>query len=385
MKYLSASTGSDWVDIELKLVNQEGTKGDPKRIAIDSFRRHLLDILNSENLLVLSGLGTSLAAKDAKGVNIAPSMQDLWDKVKNATGKDFDQVKIKVKYTPGATGDSIESLLSRCQISERMSTDSQVHMFIEQAEIVIRDACSFVDKDTKIAPHEAFLRKVARRPVDKPRMKLFTTNYDLCFEEAARRNRFAIIDGFSGAIPQEFDGVFFEYDIVRRLPEESKFEFVPNVFQLNKLHGSVNWGSENNRILKMDKPKKPVLIYPRDTKYELSYDQPYLESMARFQSALRGANLGFLITGFGFNDSHIAQPILSAIGNNISLKAMIVNKNIQAVTNPIVQKLVDLVKEGDWRISLAETTFEEFVEVIPDLAKDTEEEAFQRRLKKAGL
>jgi hypothetical protein len=40
-------------------------------------------------------------------------------------------------------------------------------------------------------------------------MKLFTTNYDLCFEEAAARSRFVTVDGFSHAMPQEFDGAYF--------------------------------------------------------------------------------------------------------------------------------------------------------------------------------
>jgi len=41
-----------------------------------------------------------------------------------------------------------------------------------------------------------------RRRVGNPtptRTRLFTTNYDLCFEEAARRHRFTIIDGFQTA------------------------------------------------------------------------------------------------------------------------------------------------------------------------------------------
>jgi hypothetical protein len=60
------------------------------------------------------------------------------------------------------------------------------------------------------------IQKVGRRGIRKPRTRFFTTNYDLCFEEAARCHRFTIIDGFSHALDQVYDRAHFDHDIVRR-------------------------------------------------------------------------------------------------------------------------------------------------------------------------
>jgi hypothetical protein len=57
-----------------------------------------------------------------------------------------------------------------------------------------------------LAAHESVLRKLARRGSRKPRAKVFTSNYDLCFEYAARRQRFVIVDGFSHAARPVYSG-----------------------------------------------------------------------------------------------------------------------------------------------------------------------------------
>ena len=126
---------------------------------------------------------------------------------------------------------------------------------------------------------------------------------------------------------------------------------------------------------------KPLIIYPRESKFESSYDQPFLEMMAAFQAALRQPNTGLLVIGFGFSDHHIAQPIASAIRSNVSLKAMMVSPSLESLSRPSIKEISDLISAGDTRLSLLATAFEKLVGVTPDLVAATEEEAHQGRVR----
>lgn len=219
-------------------------------------------------------------------------------------------------------------------------------------------------------------------------MKLFTTNYDLCFESAASNARFVVVDGFSHTQPQEFDGSHFDYDFVRRAPDRETPDYIPNVFHLYKMHGSVDWVllDKQGQIRRELNPAKPHLIYPRHTKYQSSYDQPFLEMMSRLQIALRQPNTGLLIIGFGFNDFHITQPLMAAVDSNVSLKCMVVSPSLEvrADNHEPIRKLATLIKQGDLRISLFAGRFENFVPIVPDLVAKTEEEEHRSRVKIAS-
>lgn len=185
-------------------------------------------------------------------------------------------------------------------------------------------------------------------------------------------------------MPQEFDGGYFGYDLVKRREDREVPDYITNVFHLYKLHGSVDWCRVDSQIQKAAKPDKPLIIYPRESKFELSYDQPFLELMSRLQMALRQANTGLLVIGFGFNDQHIAQPVLAAMKSNVGLKAMIVSPGLEKAGNPIINEMAMLVRDGDPRLALLETAFENLVPEIPDLVAATEEEQHMERLRNLG-
>ena len=105
----------------------------------------------------------------------------------------------------------------------------------------VRNCVRFLDVEDEVDLHADFLRRLVRRSTRKLRTKVFTTNYDLCFEYAARKGRYVIVDGFSHTTPQVFDSLYFSYDIVKRESSPDSHDFIPNVFHLYKLHGSVDW------------------------------------------------------------------------------------------------------------------------------------------------
>jgi len=307
-------------------------------------------------------------------------MADLWKAAEAAGGERFAAILERVRYDSAANAMNVEALLSQCHMFSNFTKDQEVEAFVAQVESVLVKRCRFVQPESTLSAHEALLRKTARRPTQLPRMRLFTTNYDLCFEVAASRARFVAIDGFSHTSPQEFDGLNYSYDIVRRGTGRDTPDYVSNVFHLYKLHGSVDWEhSGAGQVVRSAEPSKPLLIYPRSSKFESSYDQPFLEMMSRFQLALREPNCALIVIGFGFGDRHIEQPILSALRSNVSMRAIVVDPIVKSAPRPAHVEMVRLIDGGDSRVTLVAGNFEDFVQELPDLVAITDEERHRSR------
>jgi hypothetical protein len=383
LKFLSAATGDSWVSSTAS--NEEKTdpvKTQDAQRRTDTLKQTISDVLLSDNLLVVAGLGTSLSVNVKDKPPIAPTMDDLWNAAKQIAGNNFDDI-VRITNYKTTTKDNIELLLSHCLVSKLVNPSSVVGDFMSATEKMIVEKCRFVKADTSLEAHASFLRKAAQRSTRKARLKLITTNYDLCFERAASQINFILVDGFSHAQPQKFDGALYDLDFVRRSDDREKPDYVPNVIQFYKLHGSVDWEMQGREVVRNEKAESPLIIYPRANKFELSYDHPYLEVMSRFQYSLREPNTGLVIVGFGFNDAHIAQPIMAAIRSNIKLKVLIVDPAAETSTNSDIIIIQKLIKNGDFRTSLLASTFDEFVSLIPDLPTN-EQEQHMRRILAAG-
>lgn len=339
-------------------------------------------ILNAETLVVLAGSGTSLGIRQNDGSKTPPSMGALWDDVSRLP--EFDVVVARLNEGLVASK-NLEHVLSDAQARHAVAPDAELRAFIAAAEAVVLARCSFVDEGTDVSAHEMFLRKVARRSVRLQRTQLFTTNYDLAFETAARRARFNVIDGF-GYGGHEFDGSSFDLDYVRRRPHE-QLALEPSVFHLLKLHGSVDWSGTAGAIGKVSgTPPNPVLIYPSAAKFQLSYQQPYLEFMSRFQIALRQPDVGLIVVGFGFNDDHLNAPIEAALRSNIGLRAAIVTPGARADgRSDSIAWIEDLIERGDRRLSMFTGTFDDLVKHLPETpAREERDEHMERVARPRG-
>lgn len=413
MQILSFHTHGKWLATKPDKAIAENEKPEPERdIAKDEINRALSDCFRCSNLVILTGLGTSLHVNIDKGAadypkkrvaitgkKIAPMMRDLWEKAKVKSGDNFEKV---TKLSKFPTDDknfegNIEALLSYCKIGSEFTDSNKdkklVTDFIKDTEGIIRDEVSFLSEEDSVGVHAELLRRIARRSSRKVRTKIFTTNYDLCFEYAARQGRYVVIDGFSHTSPQVFDSIYFSYDIVKRDANTDGHDFINNVFHLYKLHGSIDWTKKikTNELEREPGTKNPVLMYPRNNKYELAFEQPYLEMMSAFQAAIRQPETALLIVGFGFNDNHIAEPILSAIRSNLNLKVVICDPMLApseepyregaAKTNTHISKILYLIENRDARLSLINGTFEELVPELPDIAADTDLEKHMERVR----
>lgn len=318
-----------WAGIEVDEDASEAQRDAADRIRHEISGR-LLPMLGAERFVVLTGLGTSLDIRAGDGSRPAPTMRDLWEAVVQLDGFASAQALV-----PEAAGEKdIELLLSRCQFALALGEDNNLSTFLKEAEAEILRLCSFIDADLRLPTHELFLRKVARRSTRLPRTQIFTTNYDLAFERAADVAGFHLVDGFGLGEPRRFDGGAFDLDFVRRRVGERPV-FEANVAQLLKLHGSVDWDGVEGEILRVSEPTNPVLIYPAHSKFQLSYERPYLECMARFQMALREPDVALLIIGFGFNDEHLSAPIRAAVESNVGLRLAVVTPTANESSNPL--------------------------------------------------
>lgn len=421
-----------------KWLRWEGEKEDPndpnkkpKAGCRDQVEETLLAALHSTNVVVLLGSGASFSAKNEGGPN-APGMGDLWHAVRDAVSegnlidhKEFDDLAKKImgglpqndNEGKQKAGD-IESLLSLCKmqiellnIRAKNAPDfadgpwlDELIEFVSVAEKTILDKVGFVGAGTDLPAHWAFLKKFARRSPEKPRVKLFTTNYDLCIETAGLRLGVVLIDGFSHSAEQRFNRDHFDHDIVRRAASSTKADYLDGVFHLYKLHGSVDWRRRFDDVVirSLDAPgegRKPVLIYPRSSKYQEAFESPYLDMFAALQAALREPDTTLIVSGFGFADDHISAPIWSAIETNLSLRVVLCDRGFvehQRLFDEDAQeidhnlggqrlyqtKIARLVQQGDTRITMLNGRFEDLADALPMISGKTDRQLLQDRLEK---
>lgn len=396
LKIKSSHGLAEWVAV------QDPVEDTPDPASID-IRRVLSSAVRAQNLVILTGLGTSLCVlKD--GVRAAPTMMDLLSRIrktfdmadaadgaaKDSRWKDF----LSLANAPSDTGD-LEYLMSRATMAAEFLPDTEARRartLLSVAEGIIRDEVDFIEDDVEVPIHEAFLRRVARRSSRRARTKIFTTNYDICFETAARRSGFVVVDGFAFGSEAQFDSAQFSYDVVRRSVGEEKSDFIENLFHLYKIHGSIDWefNPTTSQIAKKTGTDAPLLIYPKSTKYELAFSQPYIEMLGTFQSSIRAPNTTLLVIGFGFNDKHISEPILAAVKGNLSLNVVVVNPDIEQAScggeksNPYLSAIGGLIDNGDARLALIAAKFEEIVPLVPDVIAETELEKHAERIRTLG-
>jgi len=345
----------------------------------DYYKRKLEKLLQTDNLLLLTGAGTSIGFG-------GKTMYQLWEKAekikytKRGSKGDFDKFCNLIDFDQ--SNKDLELLLSEAEINIK-SKKITPKWFIEikkEIETIIKTECSFdlVNFNT----HLLLIQKLTQRKIGKNRLKIFNLNYDMCFEHAAQEGGYVVIDGFSFSQPRIFNGRYFDYDIVKRENSRISAEenYVDKVFHLYKPHGSVNWCKQGNNIIQRNKLEdfQAVMIYPNATKFEHSYEQPFFEVMSRFQSELRKAkSTTLIITGFSLADKHIMTMIKEAIRQNSNLNIFIINKDIQYEKNDS--------RESEWsfyrqlaelsqHITIVSETFSDFVKNIPfDISKKSEE------------
>lgn len=341
-----------------------------------------------ENLLFLTGAGSSYSIGD--GEEKGKLMSDLWDEAVSLVGGESNMEKFcqKIQYTDkddkGIYKKNLEKVLSLAEKAKDYITDSvfatgegkstkewKITCVINEIKEMIKKKCNLkITSSESSVVHEKFLDKTTKRKSSLPRIKLFTLNYDTLFEQAARKGNYTVIDGFSFSLPRIFSGRCFDYDVVIRDGSRIKNEdnFVPRVFHLYKLHGSVDWEKSGTDIIQNKAEgisvENSLMIFPQENKYEYSYEQPFFEMMTRFQAALRLKNTTLVVIGFSFGDKHILSMIKEALEQNPGFQLVVVNFR----ENGILEDDMFYKEAGEMgNLMLINETFSDFVSAYPDI------------------
>ena len=162
-------------------------------------------------------------------------------------------------------------------------------------------------------------------------INIVTTNYDCILEYALSKAGYNFTDGFTGRLLSKFNSkVFGKKEIIN----------------LIKVHGSLNWFSDNNDNIfylpcecKFDELKYAIVPPARERKYQEAFiKEPYRTLIGKSDSVIENAN-SFLVIGFGFNDEHLTPKI----DNKIKIGTPIVIVTQQA-TNSCTNKLTNAEK-----------------------------------------
>jgi SIR2-like domain len=168
---------------------------------------------------------------------------------------------------------------------------------------------------------KSFLVSFSSRTSTRDRLHIFTTNYDRFIEFGCDSAGIMMIDRFIGKVRPIFRSGRFELDYFYNPPGiRGEPRFVEGVVRFTKLHGSVDWISENKIIRKLPvdfgdtnypeiDPYNHLVIYPNSSKdIETDY-YPYADLFRDFSSAICKPNSVIVTYGYSFGDLHINRII----------------------------------------------------------------------------
>lgn len=139
-------------------------------------------------------------------------------------------------------------------------------------------------------------------------VEIFTTNYDMLFEEAMERVKTPYFDGFSGSkIP------FFDPSSI------SNNDLPKRWVRLWKLHGSIGWSkSESGEIIRSNAEAGSTMVYPSHIKYDQTQSAPFSSLFERLKNFLLESDTLLICSGFSFADAHISAKLSECMSANPS-------------------------------------------------------------------
>lgn len=166
---------------------------------------------------------------------------------------------------------------------------------------------------------------------------VITTNYDRLVEYAADMEKATIVTGFEGSLVKNFS---LPSKNIQQMRTICKIKTV-NIW---KVHGSLDWfQTENSKYIcfplssKILPKLQPLIIPPGNEKYHLTHNEPYRTIISSADESITNSNC-FLCIGYGFNDEHIQQKIITEIQRG---------KPIVILTKKITPKCKKIIVENN--------------------------------------
>ena len=247
---------------------------------------------------------------DAGGKPIIPGVNDLTAQVLSSLSGPHGAAA-KAIHTELADASNIESILSRVRLLEQALGSISVNgLDGKEYGKLAKSVCASIGQlvgpklPAQRNPYNELVAWISGT-LRTHAVEVFTTNYDLLFEEAFERARAAYFDGFSGGNAPFFDPVTVAGD-----------DLPPRWSRLWKLHGSLGWAAENGAIVRRGGREANELVYPDYLKYDLTQKQPYAALFERLKNFLLTPDTLLLAIGFSFRDAHICAVLDETLAMN---------------------------------------------------------------------
>lgn len=315
---ISRTVPVDLLDLQLPLRFISGGKVESTHNP-DRFMADLRQILSQgrKRIGFLVGAGAPMSIRvnangnlDPEGSPLIPGVNELTEKAVSGLSAKQDHAVgvIKAMIGPGAT---IETILSQLRLMERaLGTQRIAELdgaeYAELAKAICKNIGQIVGPQLPVerCGYSELIGWISGTQRLRP-IEIFTTNYDLLFEDSFERAKAPYFDGFSGGHAPFFDPVTVACD---DLPARWS--------RLWKLHGSLGWAIEDNAVVRGRGRNATELVYPDHLKYDLTQKQPYSSLFERLKRFLLTPDTLLIATGFSFRDAHINAVLDEALAGN---------------------------------------------------------------------
>ena len=353
--------------------------------------------LRMENLVVLSGAGTSvtsggkimanleaavletvMATKDlpAGAAAVIKARQEEDEKTR-AGFEDWLSFLVNASYlgtAPGSPFDGVnwKGTADPSQADLSALTERIGKAIFAECALSLPEAPSSASGSADIAPHLPFLAKLIARDSNLGRAHLFTLNYDTLFEQALELLGIQYFDGFTGRADARFDPSVYGLDIYYPGEvAEGRVRRFDKFVHLYKLHGSIHWqvrGDElrarhpdlqsfksylaltsvEEKAAKLDELGEAIPsvgILPTANKFAQTLGMPFAHLFRSFQIRLSAPQTFLLVLGYGFGDDHVTRIIETALMNP-SLVMLVVEPDPNSKTIERIRRYKDLGKRA---------------------------------------
>lgn len=357
--------------------------------------------LRMENLVVLTGAGTSVSAGGKTMVNLEKAVLATIEAMSDVPASIVAIIKDRndavgtaaLLDNPILGFEAWLSFIANALVVAK-STDApfsgvvwpttptpsatDLEWFVKRLRMAIFAECALSLPDTgtatsasSIASQIAFLSKLVARDSNLGRAHLFTLNYDTLFEQALEMLGVQYFDGFTGRAAARFDPSVYGLDIYYPGEvAEGRVRRFDKFLHFYKLHGSIHWyehaeemharhpdltpfqgfasmrPSEKAAALVPLASKMPAVgILPTANKFAQTLTMPYAHLFRSFQVRLGIPQTFLLVLGYGFGDDHVSRIIENALMNP-SLVMLVVEPNPNSPVIERIRRYKDLGKRA---------------------------------------
>mgnify|MGYP003624411228 CR=1 FL=1 len=277
------------------------------------FRQIITNGRKKVGLLIGAGAPVSINVGDDSSYKpLIPNIEGLTSQVcESLKGKESDAYKSLETQTKNP---NIELILSKVRgLAEVIGSTEVSGLDGEGYNALSKSICASIKKIVDVGlPDEenpysdliSWINGITR----KEPVEIFTTNYDLLFEEAMERAKTPYFDGFVGAKTAFFD------------PSSISNNDMPvNWIRLWKLHGSIGWAANKNGDVVRDfSSDRETMVYPSHIKYDQTQAAPFTSLFDRLKSFMLEPDSLLIANGFSFADAHISSKLMECMAANPS-------------------------------------------------------------------